>query len=111
MTDVVSQGLVDILPLDSMSGSSDQIILLIYISMLIIFFITLYLFRYWKKPVRSIRRQLLNQQLSVREAAHLVAGLMQNDVVKIAKLNEIRFSKIEPTQQQLLNLMSQIESQ
>lgn len=111
MTETSTAGLIDIMQLKVVSNSSGWSFLAVALVVLILLAIIYFITHYRKNPLRHLRRRLLTQQLSVRQAAHQLSHLVSLDKQQTAQLEEIRFARVEPTSQQLLAFMLQIKSQ
>ncbi len=103
-----SQGMADILLLDIAKQSTDQLLLLIAMVSVTLVVVIFILIKYRNKPVRRLRRQLTGQQLTARQAAHILAHQVNLDSTQAARLDEMRFAKTEPTPQQVISFMQQL---
>jgi len=103
-----SQGMADILALDVAKQSSDLPMLLVAMISVMLVLVIIFLIKYHNKPVRRLRRQLLGQQLTARQAAHRLVHQVELDSTQAAQLDEMRFAKTEPTTQQVISFMQQL---
>ncbi len=103
-----SQGMADILALDVANQSSDLPMQLVAMIAVILVVLIIFIFKYHHKPVRRLRRQLLSQQLTARQATHRLVHEVDLDSTQAAQLDEMRFAKTEPTTQQVISFMQQL---
>jgi len=103
-----SQGMADILALEVAKQSTDQHILLVVMITGILALLIIVLINLHNKPLRRLRRRLINQQLTAREAAHRLVHQVDLDSTQAAQLDEMRFAKTEPTMQQVISFMQQL---
>lgn len=105
-----TQGLVDILMLDTSAADSMSSIIFPAFILLIIIFAFFLLIGYHNQPARSLRRGLLKRKMTPRQTAHRLAHSIQMNEAQTAELNKLRFSRTQPTATQVLQLLQQIQS-
>jgi len=109
MAESSSVRMMDILPFEMVADSNSVILPVIAILILIFALLTLY-YRYHFNPLRTLKRQLLQQNLSPRQVAHELARIVELDDSNTRLLQRLRFGKTEPLKQQLVTFFYQIQS-
>ena len=111
MTEPSASHMVDLLPLATLNSSALSMPLIGILALSVVALLWL-LFEYWHRSLRfqraRLRQQLLKQQLTPRAVAHKLVHLTSTDSSLGRQLEALRFARIEPSQQQILELLQRI---
>ena len=107
MAEYSSTTLVDILPLEPALQLQHDMIF-IPAGILALLFILYFFYRYQNNPLRLLHRQLIKQHFTPREVAQKLLHFSQLKPSIKSQLEEFCFSRNQPSQQQILELLRKI---